>query len=336
MSDFWVSSGHHLLDVSDGGGLQVTDEFIKLYLARPEVVPPPEACDAERALWARLRIAPRDPVGAEDIAGLADRDARENWELLIGFRDRLLAAPTLEAAYRRMIEGHDANGIPPMFLNQVVHAILRNLLDDEADPFVLRAAEMFFRPQRLTQHEGRLLLADEEVVDGDNVQDHASPLVAMFGEARSKELDVMTPDNAHHYAHRSDAFDMVQDFALDGRARAGLARAIERWIKHLLDLEVAVAPVEAIDDKAWAWFVGLDAEATRIGNTLWNGGRLAAEDAGRIVALFRMDIADQGRILPGVAGKPVWLIMAATQNRIVRMKPQNLLTGLPLVGGAAS
>jgi tRNA U38,U39,U40 pseudouridine synthase TruA len=41
VSDFWISSGHHLLDRSEGGRLVVTDEFLKVYLARPELIPPP-------------------------------------------------------------------------------------------------------------------------------------------------------------------------------------------------------------------------------------------------------------------------------------------------------
>lgn len=328
--DFWVSSGHHLLDRSEGGGLVVTDEFLKAYLARPEVVPPEEACEAERMLWRRLKIAPRDPVTRAEIAGLRDPDARENWQVLIDFRDRLIAAPTIEAAYRRMVENNGAGGLPPMFLNQMVHAILRNALDEETDPFVLRAAEMFFRPQRLTLHEGTLLLADEELVDGDTVNDHQSPLVAMFGEARAKELDVMTEDNAEAWVHRSDAFDMVQDFRQGGPARRGLARAIERWVRHMSNLKISVEPVERIEDKAWTWFVGLDAEATRLGNALWNGDWIPEEDADRVVALFRLDVEDQSRVIEKVRGRPIWLILACSSARIVRMKPQNLLTGLPL------
>ncbi len=333
MHDFWVSSGHHLLDRSDGGGLVVTDEFIKAYLARPEVVPPEDACAAERLLWARLKIAPRDPVTDAEIGALADPDARENWRHLIGFRDRLLAEPTLEAVYRRGIEAGRGD-LPPIFLGQLVHAILRNALDGVDDPFVLRAAEMFFRPQRLTLHEGRMLLADEELVDGENVQDHASPLVAMFGEARAKELDVMSEENAHDWFHRSDAFDMVQDFRPSGPARRGLAEAMRLWVAHLAALDVAIEPVERIDDPDWAWFIGLDAEATRIGNALWRGAPVAAEDADRVVALFRMDIADRARVVERAAGRPVWLILACGAGRIVRMKPQNLIAGLPLRAGA--
>ena len=43
MNDFWLSCGHHLLDRDAGGGLVVTDEFLKVYFARPELAPPPDA-----------------------------------------------------------------------------------------------------------------------------------------------------------------------------------------------------------------------------------------------------------------------------------------------------
>ena len=103
MSDFWISSGHHLLDREQGGGLLVTDEFLKLYLARPEMIPPAEACAVERTLHAALLADPRMPVSPSDIAAIADVDARENWQLLLEFRDYLLRHKTLEAAYIELI-----------------------------------------------------------------------------------------------------------------------------------------------------------------------------------------------------------------------------------------
>ena len=64
------------------------------------------------------------------------------------------------------------------------------------------------------------------------------------------------------------------------------------------------------------------------------GGPAAGRE--RIVALFDARFAEPRRMLDKVAGKPVYLILAMTPNRIVRVKPQNLLTGLPLkpVAGA--
>ena len=70
--DFWLSCGHHLLDRDAGGGLLVTDEFLKAYLARPEITPPPDACAAERSLHARLLASPRQAVAPADIAAIAD------------------------------------------------------------------------------------------------------------------------------------------------------------------------------------------------------------------------------------------------------------------------
>jgi Family of unknown function (DUF6352) len=133
VKDFWLSSGHHLLDRHAGGGLVVTDEFLKLYLARPEVNPPDEACVVERTLHAALLAEPRRPVAAKEIAAVADADARENYELLIAWRNHLLAHPTIEAAYLALVRG-GVGHTPPLFLSQLVHAVLRNALDGCDDP----------------------------------------------------------------------------------------------------------------------------------------------------------------------------------------------------------
>jgi hypothetical protein len=327
--EFWVSSGHLLLQRTEDGHLGVTEEFLKAFYARPEVLPPPEACDAERALHARLMIAPADAVEPGEIEAMSDPDARENWRMLIGFRDNLIAAGSLEKAYLRLVR--DGMGkTPPLFVNQMVHAILRNAMDEEHDAFVLRSAEMFFRPQRLTVNDGVLLLADEETVDGAKVDAHASPLVAMFGEQAAKDLDVLIGDNAEGYKARSDAFDMVVDFGLGKPARNALGRAIEIWLKHLMNLDAAVTPMPEIHDREWVWFIGLDQEGTRAGNQLWKGKDLPEADRARIVALYEMRLADDPRIRPDVAGKPVYLILGMSPDRIVRMKPQNLIAALPL------
>ena len=162
--DFWLSCGHHLLDRDDGGGLLLTDEFLKVYLARPELSPPPEACDAERRLHANLLADPRAMVPAAVIAAIADADARENWQVMVAFRDHLMRHRTIEAAYADLVRRELK--FPPLFLSQFVHVILRNALDGCDDAFVLRAAELFFRPQRMTLHEGALLAADEETIAG--------------------------------------------------------------------------------------------------------------------------------------------------------------------------
>src|SRR5262249_22034205 len=201
MRDFWLSCGHHLLDRDDGGGLVVTDEFLKAYLARPELAPPPDACVAERTLHAALLTNPRRLVVAREIAAIADADARENWGVMVAFRDHLVAHKTVEAAYLDLMR-RGVGETPPLFINQLVHVILRNALDRCDDVFMLRAAELFFRPQRLTVHDGSLIAADEETVAGVHPQP-VSPLVAMLGLPADGEVGVLNDDNAESYWERS-------------------------------------------------------------------------------------------------------------------------------------
>ena len=332
MPEFWVSSGHHLTPRTEGGGLAVTDELILAYLARPELVPPDEACAAERALHADLLQLPRRLVAAEEIAALADADARENWSMMLGFRDRLMAARSVEAAYLDLVRG-GLGATPPLFLNQLVHLILRNALDHCEDPYVLRAAELFFRPQKVSFLDGAAILADAEVIEAHEEARGPSPLAAMLGPEPAAELDVLDDGNAWTYWSRSDAFTMALNLGSNPRSREGLARAVEAWVAHLLNVEVAVEPIARIEDPDWRWFVGLDAEATRIGNALWQGEEIG-EEGERILALFRLAFKDPRFVEPRMAGFPVYLLLAMTPDRHVRMKPQNLLVGLPLAAGA--
>jgi hypothetical protein len=192
MRDFWISSGHHLLDRDDAGRLLVTDAFLKAYLARPELLPPDSACEAELRLHHELLTHhPRRPVGEDEIAAMEDADARENWAFMLAFRDHLLAMPSLEAAYLALARGQ-APEIPPLFMNQLAQVVLRNALDGVQDPHVLRAGELFYRPQRITAHEGALLLADAETIEFHEQNRHASPLLTMMGRPASSGLTILS------------------------------------------------------------------------------------------------------------------------------------------------
>src|SRR5215468_2278088 len=113
MKDFWIACGHHLLDRDEGGGLCVTDEFLKAYFARPELMPPDDACAVEHALHRRLMTNPRQPVTAGEIDAITDADARDNWHFVLAFRELLLGHPTLEAAYLALVRSGRVN-FPPL------------------------------------------------------------------------------------------------------------------------------------------------------------------------------------------------------------------------------
>ena len=336
MREFWVASGHHLTRRADHGGLVATPELIMAYLARPELMPPADACEPERNLHASLLADPLRPVSKADIAALADADARENWTFMMNFRDRLIAAPSLEAAYVSLAR-NGASDVPPIFLSQLCHLILRNALEGCDDPYTLRAAELFYPSQQATVHEGTLLLADAEVIEAQQHAQHdmhSSPLTAMLQPKAFGEMDVMDDDNAWTYWSRSDAHAMVMNIGGNPKARAGLCRVIERWIAHLMGVSVKVEAVVSIEDRDWRWFVGLDSDGTRIGNALWNGAALDSDAAERVVALMRLDIEDARLVDERVGARPVYLILALGADRVVRLKPQNLVAGLPLASQA--
>ena len=328
MKDFWISCGHHLLDRDEGGGLLLTDDFLKVYMARPEMIPPPEACDVERRLHAALLADPRTPVSAADIAAIADADARENWQMLIAFRDHLVRHKTLEAAYIELVK-QGLSHTPQLFVNQLVHVVMRNALDGVDDANVVRAGEMFFRPQRVTMHEGSLIAADEEKIGGANPAS-VSPLVSMLGIPDEAHIHVINAETAEGYWERSDQFDMAIDLTAGGQGLKALAEAIRRWIGHLLGVAVKIEPLTEMREVNLAWYVGLDADATRIGDLLWHGEDLDEATMGQVVGLFRLTFDDQSVVLDKVKGEPVYLILAMTADRLIRMKPQNLVTGLPI------
>jgi hypothetical protein len=333
MKDFWLSCGHLLTDRDAGGGLLLTDDLLKAYLARPELKPVPEACGAERRVHAALLENPRRRVAAEEIGLIADADVRQNWDLMIGFRDRLLRHKTLEGAYLDLIR----NGVgktPPLFINQLVHVILRNALDRCEDPFVLRAGELFFRPQRMTLHEGSLIAADEETIAGASAAP-LSPLISMLGIPTGAEIDVLVEGNADTYWERSDQFDMAIDLTAGRRGLAALGEAMSYWVRHMLSVEVEIEPLCELREVNFTWYVGLDAEATRIGNALWNGEALDEKSRSAVVGLYGLTFAGQSNAARSYAaemieGDPVYLILAMSPDKVLRMKPQNLLTGLPV------
>jgi hypothetical protein len=113
--------------------------------------------------------------------------------------------------------------LPPIMLSQLCHLVLRNALDACDDPYVIRAGELFFRPQKAALRDGILLLADAEVVEAQQAyaQDaHLSPLTALLTDVPEfGNLDVMDEQNAWTYWSRSDAHSMIMNLGGDARAR---------------------------------------------------------------------------------------------------------------------
>lgn len=333
--DFWKSAGIHLVERNADGWLQVTPDYLRAYLTRPEVHPVEESCPAEIALFEALMADPFRPVDDSEIAAIADADAVETYRIVVRFRDHLARAGTIEAAYLGLF-GAKPVVLPPVFLDQMVHLILRNALTGTDDPMRVRAAEIFFRDQNVNLDEGRIMLADDEIVETFAETGGLGALGQLLKTAdtpmREVSLDVLDEDNKSTYWARADRFDTVVDFRFTQPAVDAFARVVEAWLHHFHRLKVRVQPVRKITDERWAWHIGLDADATAILNGLYNGEPVGVDQLQQILALFVMEIMDQDRVTAAVRGKPVYLGLAMSRANKVKMKPQNLLTNLPLVG----
>ena len=333
LGQFWKSAGYHLVRPDSAGWLTVTPDYLRAYLTRPEIHPVEESGANEIALFEVLMADPFLAVADETVDAIEDEDARDNYRILLRFRDHLAKAGTLEGAYLAIVSSGRVD-VPPVFLDQMVHVILRHILRDCRDPIRLRAAELFFREQDVSTTDGRIMLADEEIVDmyartggmgglGQLLVEAATPM-------REVSLDVIDEDTKQSYWDRSDRFDMVVDFRFTEPGLDAFARVLESWILHFLGIATRIQPMQSIKDERWRWHIGLDAEANGLLNALYEGQEVSLDDLARIVALFRLEFRDDTAVSREMRGRPVYLGLAMDGAGKLRMKPQNVLLNLPL------
>ena len=311
--------------------MTVTDDFLRAYYLRPEVHPVEESGDAELRLHSSLMNAPRRSVGEKELEAIEDADARDNYRVILKFRKKLLDAGTVEGCYMSLFKA--PIDVPPMFVDQLVHVILRNALDGCDDPLRLRAAEIFFREQKATIQEGHALLADVETVEmhasGNRYGSIGKLIVEAQGDLGKVDLDVLDRANAALYWERESRHDMVISLTYGRPALDALCRVLEAWVWHFLSVKVQVRPLRKIDEAPWAWHIGLDAESTAILNELWSGAQIDQGRMRNILAIFGLQFDDPAAMRTDLRGRTIYLALSC-EDGVVRMKPQNLLTNLPL------
>jgi hypothetical protein len=274
---------------------------------------------------------PRTEITEHDLETVEDADARDNYRVILKFRQKLLDAGTVEGCYMSLFKA--PIDIPPMFLDQLAHVILRNLLDGSDDALRLRAAEVFFREQKATIQDGHVLLADLETVEmhasGNRYGSIGRLIVEAQGDLAKVDLDVLDRANAAIYWERESRHDTVISLTYGRAALDALCRVIEAWVLHFFDTKVTVTPVRKIDEPRWAWHIGLDVESTAILNELWAGTEIEHGRMRNLLAIFALQFEDPAAMRADIAGRTVYLALACEEG-VVRMKPQNLLTNLPV------
>ena len=324
INDFWLTSGWHLLDKDKSGCLVPTEDFMRAYFYRPEVPPIEESCEAEIELHKKLVEAPFIKVEKRDLDLIKDKDVVFNYEVILKFREFLSNYTTLEAAYLAISRGQSIN-FPPLFVDQLVQIILRNILNENSFALQVRASELFFRTQVVTIAEDEIMVADEAVVQ---LQAEQKNIDTNKPNQLEVDIDILRESSADNYWERSDKFDTSIDLAYTKPGLDALARVIEKWIFHFLSIEVSVQPMQKIEDDKWSWHLGLDSDATSILNDLYEGADVSEDRLKQILCLFQLEAKDGFK--ESMQGKPVYVGLAMGQKSIIKFKPQNLLTNLPL------
>ena len=324
INDFWLTSGWHLLDKDKSGCLVPTEDFMRAYFYRPEVAPIEESCEAEIELHKKLVEAPFVKVEKRDLDLIKDKDVVFNYEVILKFREFLSNYATLEAAYLAISRGQSIN-FPPLFVDQLVQIILRNILNENSFALQVRASELFFRTQVVTIAEDEIMVADEAVVQ---LQAEQKNIDTNKPNQLEVDIDILRESSADNYWERSDKFDTSIDLAYTKPGLDALARVIEKWIFDFLSIEVSVQPMQKIEDDKWSWHLGLDSDATSILNDLYEGADVSEDRLKQILCLFQLEAKDGFK--ESMQGKPVYVGLAMGQKSIIKFKPQNLLTNLPL------
>ena len=257
-----------------------------------------------------------------------------------------------EGAERTLDPEPEAHPVPETGERALLHGryLVRNALGDITDPFEARAAELLFRSQRVSRTDGRVLCADRLVVDMLNETagfgDLGRLLVQGNAPVRTVAMNVLTPENASTFWRDSDRhhtlLDLTHELTTDlghglqftmARTHSGLsalARVLRAWLAHLLGVRMVITPLRRIDDNAWRWHIGLEAVSMALLNDLYEDRHVEPSRLEDLVSLFRLDFEDPGDVLPEMAGKPVYLGLAAAPDGTLKVKPQNLLLNLPL------
>ncbi len=198
-------------------------------------------------------------------------------------------------------------------------------MNGAADPMQVRAAEILFRSQMVTIDDGRIMVADQSTIE---FQAEYQRNLQSSGQNDEVQIDILTSDNKEVYWSRSDRFDTSIDIAYTQPGLDALARVLESWLAHFLDVKARITPMSRIEDDSWMWHVGLDRHSSAILNDLYQGKNVSEDRLKEILCLFSLEV--ENGFTAEMSGRPVYLGLAMNAAGVIIAKPQNLLANLPL------
>ncbi len=296
--------------------LEHIDIFLRDLLASPQLALVAESCASEINLHKALQAAPLQKISPTELAAINDADARENYSFFLRMQTDLLAAGSLEAYYLQLIRSA-AVDVPQEVMDALVENITLRMMDATTSPIVDKniavqyaAAEWLYKRQAVHLEDGRVM--------------HDAPR-----DSVTEPLD-LSHGMANELSH-----GLIFRLSNANSGLKALSQVLEKWIKHMLQIDVTIKHVAKVDDPAWRWHIGLEATSTDLLNDLYLGNDVPKERLESLVSLFKLEFKNANQMQADVAGKPVYLGLAMDVNGFVKIKPQNLLLNLPISLGKA-
>lgn len=285
--------------------------FLWALLASPQLALVPESCANEINIHKALQASPLQKISDAQLTEIQDADARDNYAFYQRVQTELVAAESLEAYYWQLIKSEPVT-VPPEVLDLLVEHIALPMMDRVTNPVTDKnvavqyaAAQWLYQRQAVHLEDGRVI--------------HDVPK-----DSVSEPLD-LSHGMANELSH-----GLIFRLSNANSGLKALSQVLEKWIKHMLQIDVTIKHVAKVDDPAWRWHIGLEATSTGILNDLYLGNDVPKERLESLVSLFKLEFKNANQMQVDVAGKPVYLGLAMDANGFVKIKPQNLLLNLPL------
>ena len=285
--------------------------FLWALLASPQLALVPESCAFEVNLHKALQASPLQKISDAELAQIADSDARDNYAFYQRVQTELVAAGSLKAYYWQLIKSEVVT-VPPEVLDLLVEHIALPMMDETTNPVTDKnsavqyaAAEWLYKRQAVHLEDGRVI--------------HDVPK-----DSVSEPLD-LSHGMANELSH-----GLIFRLSNANSGLKALSQVLEKWIAHMLQVEVTIKHVAKVDDPAWRWHIGLEATSTGVLNDLYLGNDVPEDRLKLLVSLFKLEFKNRSQMQDDVAGKPVYLGLAMDAEAQVKIKPQNLLLNLPV------
>ncbi len=101
-------------------------------------------------------------ISDAELWKFATPEAQDNYRVLSGFCDKLLAAVSIEVCFLGIFRTGNLS-LPHVFLDAMAWTVLLAIVSRSNDPFLARASELLFREQMPTLPEA-FFLAEAEIV----------------------------------------------------------------------------------------------------------------------------------------------------------------------------